>query len=154
MCISIAQTPSHSQSQPPLIIPLPAAYTECFPPSQASTRGTTTWNTLFSTPNLAAGIASLPPDRSGTLSLHRHAQPELYHVLSGCMIVEIEGVRHRVEKGMTLFVPGDAEHGVMADASEKGEVCRWLYVFPGKFEDVVYRFRSEGAYGDGVKAKL
>ena len=49
---------------------------------------------------------------------------------------------------MTIFVPGDAEHGVVKDLSEEGEVCRWLYVFPSKFEDVVYKFRSEGAYGD------
>lgn len=49
------------------------------------------------------------------------------------------------------------------DGSENGEVCRWLYVFPSRFEDVEYKFRSEGAYGDGamkggngegVKAKL
>lgn len=47
---------------------------------------------------------------------------------------------------MTVFIPGDAEHGVFNDGDEE---LRWLYVFPGAFEDVVYRFRCEGG-----KAKL
>lgn len=72
-------------------------------------------------------------------------------MLSGAIIFEVEGVRHRLEKGMTVFVPGDAEHGVIRDVSGEGEVCRWLYVFPSAFGDVVYKFGSEGAYG---KAKL
>lgn len=59
---------------------------------------------------------------------------------------------------MTVFVPGDVEHGVR---NEGGEEFRWLYVFPGKFEEVEYRFREEGEYEVGekegkgaVKAKL
>lgn len=69
-------------------------------------------------------------------------------MLSGACVLEIEGKQFNVEKGMTIYIPGDAEHGVTKDLSEEGDVCRWLYVFPSRFEDVEYRFRSEGAYGD------
>lgn len=151
MCLATAGEPGST----PLFIPLPTSFSEGFGPDQAPTRGTTTWQTLFSTPHLCAGIASLPPDRTGTLGVHRHKQPELYFMLSGTAIVQVEGKRHRLEKGMSMYVPGDAEHGVVGDESPEGEVCRWLYVFPSRFEDVDYRFRSEGAYGDDyVKAKL
>jgi hypothetical protein len=71
------------------------------------------------------------------------------------MVVEIEGRRHRVGVGMTVYIPGDAEHGCFASAGGNGEEgCKWLYVFPDKFEGVEYRFRSEGAYEEGSKAKL
>jgi quercetin dioxygenase-like cupin family protein len=80
-------------------------------------------------------------------------QPELYHILSGRGIVEIEGSRHKVMEGTTIFIPGDAEHGVYNPGTAD---FRWLYVFPGKFEDVVYQFRHEGVYegGDKLKSKL
>lgn len=65
-------------------------------------------------------------------------------------MVEIEGVRHEVSKGVTVFIPGDAEHAVF---NEGGEELRWLYVFPGAFGDVVYRFRCEGGYVVEEKAK-
>jgi hypothetical protein len=165
MCISLAarQPSTSTDESQPLVIPFPQSFTEGFDPSQSKARGAISWNTLFSTSHLAAGIASLPSDGSGTLGLHRHVQPELYYMLSGAAVVEIEGKRHRVTKGMTIFVPGDAEHGVVQDVSKGGDVCTWLYVFPSSFEEVEYRFRSEGAYGetigkgdDGkvVKAKL
>jgi hypothetical protein len=51
---------------------------------------------------------------------------------------------------MTVFIPGDAEHAVYNSGSE---VFKWLYVFPGSFEDVVYRFKGED-YGVEEKAKL
>ncbi|KAL1628548.1 hypothetical protein SLS56_005780 [Neofusicoccum ribis] len=89
--------------------------------------------------SLSAGIAVCPS--KGSLALHRHAQAEIYYILSGTGEVEIEGKRQKVAKDMAVWIPGDAEHGVFCD---EGEELRWLYVFPeGKFEDVVYRFRAE-----------
>lgn len=46
---------------------------------------------------------------------------------------------------MTVFIPGDAEHAVF---NEGAEVLRWFYVFPERFERVVYRFRGEGCGGE------
>jgi quercetin dioxygenase-like cupin family protein len=149
MCLSS----STSTPLTPSIIPLPTTFPESFP-STLSARGSTTWHTLFSS-QLSAGIASCPP--LGYLGLHRHTQPELYYVIAGRGVVEIEGEMYHLEKGMTVFIPGDAEHGVR---NEDLEDFRWLYVFPGAFEEVEYRFRAEGAYGtktesgNGVKAKL
>lgn len=50
----------------------------------------------------------------------------------------IDGAKFAVRKGSTVFIPGDAEHGIR----NVGEgVLRWFYVFPtGGFGDVVYRF--------------
>jgi mannose-6-phosphate isomerase-like protein (cupin superfamily) len=136
----------------PQIVPLPETYPESFPPEQKN-KGNTTWKTLFSS-SLSAGIASCPPlssascpsepisssSTAGSLSRHKHVQPELYHILSGRGTVEISGVKHDVGPGTTLLIPGDAEHGVFNYGSED---LKWLYVFPGKFEDVIYRFKGE-----------
>lgn len=122
---------------------------------EAKTRGNCYWRTLFTSPltntdSLSVGIATCPP--LGTLALHRHKQSELYHVLSGTGEIEIDGQRHQVHAGVTLFIPGDAEHGVFC---KEGEELTWLYVFPeGCFEDVVYRFTNEGGQKDTVKAML
>lgn len=104
-------------------------------------KGNTTWHTLLSAPStpstsLSAGIAVCPAN--GCLALHRHKQPELYHILSGTGELEVDGKRQRVGKGMTVWIPGNAEHGVFCG---DGEQLQWFYVFPeGRFEDVVYRF--------------
>ncbi|KAI9926314.1 hypothetical protein MW887_004078 [Aspergillus wentii] len=114
-----------------------------------SAYGDVTWHTLLSSPqtpstDLSAGIAVC---RTGTghLCRHRHTQSEIYHILEGSGDVTIDGSIHSVTKGATVFIPGDAEHGIV----NTGDVpLRWLYVFPtGSFQDVVYRFSD-------VKAKL
>jgi mannose-6-phosphate isomerase-like protein (cupin superfamily) len=121
--------------------------------------GTVSWKTLLSRPTTATdtftvGIATCAPSSSvhcpaapaGELNLHRHAQAELYHVISGRGVVTIDGVEHEVEKGSVVYIPGDAEHGMKCVGEEE---VRWLYVFAvGGFGEVEYRF-SEGA-----KAKL
>ena len=50
----------------------------------------------------------------------------------------IEGVAHDVKAGDTVFIPGDAEHGVICN----GEVLlRPFYCFAAdRFSDVDYRF--------------
>lgn len=59
-------------------------------------------------------------------------------MLSGRALVTVNGVGYRVEEGSTLFIPGDAEHGVV---NEGGEEFRFFYVFAvGGFGEVVYRW--------------
>ncbi len=105
-------------------------------------RGDVSWFTLVSgdrTPSVAlsAGLAEFPSDGTG-LALHRHAQPEIYHVVAGEGIVIIEGVAHPVRAGATVFIPGDAEHGVRNTGAETLKI---FYVFPtDSFSDVVYRY--------------
>lgn len=56
--------------------------------------------------------------------------------------VTIDGVRSVVSKGSTVFIPSDAEHGIVNTGSLP---LRWFYVFPtGSFGDVVYRFSKDG----------
>lgn len=104
-------------------------------------KGNATWHTLLSAPatpstSLSSGIAVCPAN--GSLALHRHQQAEMYYFLSGTGEVEVDGKRQRVAKGMTVWIPGNAEHGVFCGENEQ---LRWLYVFPeARFEDVVYRF--------------
>lgn len=108
-------------------------------------QGQLSWHTLVSAPStpssqLTAGIGVCPP-RKGSLSLHRHDQAEIYHVLDGRAIVTINGTKHDVGKGSTLFIPGNAEHGVV---NKNDEDFRWFYVFAAdSFSEIVYRF-SEG----------
>lgn len=105
-------------------------------------RGSVSWFTLLSgdiTPSdtFSAGIAEFAPG-GGDLTPHRHAHPEIYHILSGRGRVTIDGVAREVSAGTTVFIPGDAEHGVVNDADE---VLRLFYVFAAdRFSDVVYRF--------------
>lgn len=45
--------------------------------------------------------------------------------------------------GSTVFIPGNAEHGIVNTGSRD---LRWFYVFPtGAFGDVVYRFSETGS---------
>ncbi|KAL4733866.1 RmlC-like cupin domain-containing protein [Aspergillus similis] len=120
--------------------------TESFPASNNTNN--LTWRTLLSTSpprltpssNICAGLASCPP-HTGQLSLHRHTQAEIYYITSGRGIVNIEGLEHEVSAGSVLFIPGDAEHGVV---NRGEETLDWFYVFPtAGFGDVVYRFSGE-----------
>lgn len=104
--------------------------------------GNVAWKTLLcntntASDNLCAGLAICPSN--GTLALHQHTQPEMYYVLSGSGQVEIDGIRHHVNEGTVLWIPGDAVHGVFCGPDE---TLKWLYVFPeGNFENIVYRFK-------------
>ncbi|KAL5002811.1 RmlC-like cupin domain-containing protein [Aspergillus recurvatus] len=119
------------------------------PPPTTTTSNNLTWRTLLSTSpphltpssNICAGLASCPP-HTGKLALHRHTQAEIYYITSGRGIVSIEGIEHEVSAGSVLFIPGDAEHGVV---NRGGEALEWFYAFPtAGFGDVVYRFSGEG----------
>jgi oxalate decarboxylase/phosphoglucose isomerase-like protein (cupin superfamily) len=53
----------------------------------------------------------------------------------------IDGKDHHIEKGSAVFVPGNAEHGIVNGGEEE---LRWFYMFPTTaFGDVVYRFLEE-----------
>lgn len=60
--------------------------------------------------SLTTGVADLEP--GGWLGLHRHEPAEVYHVLQGQGVVCLDGVEHAVEAGASVYIPGDAEHGV------------------------------------------
>lgn len=56
--------------------------------------------------------------------------------------------------GDTIFVPGNAEHGVRC-LDEEGEGLRWFYCFAvGSFADVGYRFPGEEGYEAGRRKEM
>ncbi|KAM0720815.1 hypothetical protein Q7P37_003100 [Cladosporium fusiforme] len=107
-----------------------------------TSNGIVTWKTLISAPqtatdSLTAGVATCPPQQ-GHLCPHRHTHAEIYHIISGRGIVQIDGKENEVTAGTVVYIPGDSEHGIRNDSEED---LKWLYVFGAdSFQDVVYRF--------------
>ena len=103
----------------------------------------TRWKLIFSsdrtpTDSISIGMAEIAP--GGTLDLHRHAPAEVYHVLKGNGFVEIDGVRHELAPGISVFIPGNAWHA----ATNPGPASlRFLFIFPtNSLEDVGYQFSN------------
>lgn len=87
------------------------------------------------------GVAEMEPGATTDLRVHRHAQAEAYYILSGQGVVTIDGHEHAVRAGSAVFVPGNAEHGVVNTGSD---IMRLLYVFPAdSFADIEYQFEDE-----------
>jgi mannose-6-phosphate isomerase-like protein (cupin superfamily) len=113
---------------------------ESFPDAS---KGIVSWKTLISTPktatdSLTVGVATCPP-RQGHLCPHRHAQAEIYHIISGRGIMQIDDREEAVAAGSVVYIPGDAKHGIRND--DPTQELQWLYVFGAdSFEDVKYRF--------------
>ncbi|MCI2237244.1 cupin domain-containing protein [Paenibacillus sp. TRM 82003] len=78
-------------------------------------RGKLSFRTLLgdgstATRDLTSGVARLGP--GGFLALHRHAVPEVYHVISGRGVVTLEGTEHDVHAGAGVYIPSDLVHGI------------------------------------------
>ncbi len=104
--------------------------------------GSVRWRTLIngddSTPKeFVLGVAEF--DACGTLEPHRHSAAEFYFGLSGSGVVTIDGTPHDISAGVALYIPGDAEHGVVAGP----EGLRFSYGFAEpQFSAVTYRFSA------------
>lgn len=107
--------------------------------------GTVQWRTLISGDTdskreFVLGIAEFEP--FGTLMQHRHDPAEFYLGIEGDGIVTIDGVPHRVAAGIAVYIPANAEHGIVAGSSG----LRMTYGFAvGSFSDVEYRFSAAGS---------
>lgn len=111
-------------------------------------RGTLVWRTLLSgdrtpTSQLTLGVTELAPGQPSPFLPHRHAQTEIYYVISGQGIVEIDGVEHALRAGSSVFIPGNWPHGARNTGRE---VLRILYVFAAdSFSDIHYVFPDTAA---------
>jgi mannose-6-phosphate isomerase-like protein (cupin superfamily) len=116
--------------------------------------GKCSWKTLISsdkTPSnsLTCGIATLPPKREnqpasagGNLAQHRHRHAEIYIVLSGEAIVNVDMLEYPVQAGSVLFIPGNAEHAVR-NTSLVDEFV-WYYCFAAdSYGDVRYFWKND-----------
>ena len=90
------------------------------------------------TRSLTTGVADLEP--GGWLGLHRHRPAEVYYVLEGSGVVSLDGVGRSVGAGTSVYIPGDAEHGIR----NSGEgTLRVAYTLAADcFADVDYRFSA------------
>jgi quercetin dioxygenase-like cupin family protein len=104
--------------------------------------GGVSWRTLIDadrTPSsgLTIGIMSVGPN--ARLAPHRHTPAEVYHCLDGEGWVTVEGVDYILQPGITVYIPGDAEHST----SGGPEGVKVLYTFPtNRFRDIDYRFSA------------
>jgi mannose-6-phosphate isomerase-like protein (cupin superfamily) len=106
-------------------------------------KGKVSWRTLVSgdrTPSaeLTVGVADIEPGRPDAHDPHRHAQAEVYSIVSGEGIVNVGGIDHAVAIGATVFIPG----GVWHFARNTGNTTlRLIYVFAAdSFSDIEYEF--------------
>jgi quercetin dioxygenase-like cupin family protein len=108
-------------------------------------RGSITWHTMISadvtpTQSLTCGIASLQP--GDHFSLHQHDEAELYFGISGGCDVTIDGVVHRLEPEIVLFIAGNAMHGIL----KVEQPVRFFYCFArDSFDQIAYRFLKDRA---------
>jgi quercetin dioxygenase-like cupin family protein len=106
-------------------------------------RGVVTWRTLLSrdrtpTEALTVGVAEVRERPGDELKMHRHAQTEVYYVLSGEGVISLDGDEQALAAGSTVFIPGGLLHGARAVGSEP---LRILYVFAAdSFDQVHYEF--------------
>ena len=101
----------------------------------------TRWKLVFSADrtesgSISMGMAEIAP--GGVLDLHHHEQPEVYHVLEGQGVVQIDRESHELAPGASIFIPGNARHVARNTGSTP---LRFLFVFPtDAFGDVEYNF--------------
>ena len=106
-------------------------------------KGGVLWWTLLSadrTPShsMTCGVAEIGVGEAGALIKHKHAQAEVYHVLSGEGVVTIEDEAYAVRAGSTMFIPGNLEHGTRNTGQEP---LRLFYIFAvDSFAEVIYEF--------------
>ncbi len=87
---------------------------------------------------LTMGIAKIPPGEA--LRTHRHRQAEIYLILEGTGVVEIDSEARSVEVGSTVFIPGNALHSCENPGASE---LRFAYVFPAdSFGEIEYVFEE------------
>lgn len=102
-------------------------------------------NETTPTNELTFGVAKFPartPKQTAFEALHRHTPAEFYHILSGQMLIMLEGVRHRVGAGAAIYIPGDAEHGFCNPSTEEELVFSWGFATDG-FSGIEYRWSEK-----------
>ncbi len=88
------------------------------------------------TKGLTMGIAEVPPGVSQLL--HHHEPEEVYYVVEGEGMVEVDGSASAIGPGSALFIPPDAKHRVINTCPTP---LRFIFVFAtDTFEEIEYRY--------------
>jgi mannose-6-phosphate isomerase-like protein (cupin superfamily) len=99
------------------------------------------WKTLISADRtdsygLTMGICEIPPGER--LIRHRHPEEEIYYIMAGEGQMEIDDQSTFISAGMSVFIPGNAEH---AFSNTGAHSLRFIYVFPADaFQQIQYTF--------------
>ncbi|MBL8385130.1 MAG: cupin domain-containing protein [Burkholderiales bacterium] len=104
---------------------------------------------LASVHRFSLGRQLLPP--GGRVRLHAHDRAEeVFHVLQGTGVAEIDGEAHRLEPGTTLYFGHNRQHTIINDGSED---LAWLWLFlPGRLEDFFAAIGRERRAGEPAPA--
>lgn len=100
------------------------------------------WRTLISSDRQPSSdfVLGIGEIRSGgVLPAHRHIPAEFYLGLSGDGVVIVEGIEHLISAGISIFIPGNFEHSIVA-----GDVgLSFAYGFArDSFSDITYELSS------------
>jgi len=110
-----------------------------WPEEEVAQKGLVYWKTLVSgdltqSEALTMGIAKIPPTEA--LHEHRHRQAEIYLILEGTGLVQIDGKAQPVEAGSAVFIAGNVVHSCENTGASD---VRSAYVLPANsFSEVEY----------------
>jgi mannose-6-phosphate isomerase-like protein (cupin superfamily) len=80
------------------------------------------------------GTAEIPPGTS--LLCHHHVPGEVYYILDGEGVTEVDGVASPVGPGTALYIPPDARHRTRNTGPRP---LRFVWIFPtDTFGEIVY----------------
>ncbi len=103
--------------------------------------GVIRWKTLISQPKtetkgLSCGILEMPP--GSVMGPHYHAPQEIYYVIDGWGVLQIDTEIKEVAAGSVVYIPQNMVHGVknMGD-----ELLTLLWIFPtDSYYDIEYLY--------------
>lgn len=89
-------------------------------------------NQIDSVQKFSMGRQLVPPGCRVRLHAHDRAE-EVFYVLSGSGVAEIDGQPHRLAPGTSLYFGHNRQHTIINDGTED---LQWLWFFmPGRLED-------------------
>ncbi len=114
---------------------------EWFDPTRNRDSPSLGWSILFGddgspTWDLTMGLAVFTAGSSN--GTHSHDPAEIYYLLSGKGVVEIEGKKIPVEPGDAVFIPGDTTHHILNPGPEPLTVL-WVLA-ADRFSETEYRY--------------
>jgi mannose-6-phosphate isomerase-like protein (cupin superfamily) len=85
---------------------------------------------------LTVGTCEIPP--GAALLLHHHVPGEVYYVVDGEGVAEIDDVTTAIGPGTALYVPPNARHRTRNTGTRP---LRFVWIFPtDTFGEIVYRY--------------
>jgi mannose-6-phosphate isomerase-like protein (cupin superfamily) len=106
-------------------------------------------NRIESVQKFSMGRQLVPPGCRVRLHAHDRAE-EVFYVLSGSGVAEIDGQPHRLAPGTSLYFGHNRQHTIINDGTED---LQWLWFFmPGRLEDFFAAIGRERKPGEAAPA--